>query len=780
MKHRDTSSANMVSDQAVRLGNETMGQLSLLDILSIIWRRKIFVIAGGLAGLVLVVLFAAGLAPKYVSESAVLVDLRRLEVSKNGLIPNVPPSALETLVKSERSLLTSNSVLLKVVDKHELQNDPEFGGSSGAGLVMSVLKGGLGLGGNGDGGSDRRVAAAAKLSKALTVIVKKDTVVLTVALSSRDAAKAQKLNRSLIEAYLAERQQNAVASVNRVVETLEAQLNGQARAVAQAEDAVESYKINNNIVDANGQLNSDLQVTTITNQLNAAQLAATQAQSRYEQVRDLIRLGKVEAAGSNLLDSDLLSSLRSRLLQAKDQRSILQATLQSAHPSMVEINTRITSLKNALQTEARDVLKVIEQDLKRARKVEANLKKELAQLQQQTGHLKKSLVPLRELERKAEAARSVYVSTLTRIREIRAQQGVNDSNVRVISEASLPLKNQRISRSLLAMLGAAFGGTIGAFIAFFTAPVRGIVAPEAGPVRHAEQVQSMTGLPVLGHVPLVMPMHGRGRSARRASGGAIADLVGLSGSSIASRGVLSNLYNQLRAFDDSFSDEEAQSDVVLMLTLDDVCQSEIYSANLAAMAYDQGDDVLYVDGTGDRADLLRSYLSAGVSNIHPLHEGERSSGHLDRLMDGGLSHGDEAIDFLSLSGAQGRQSHSLESLALQLDDHIDDYDFVLLDGGALFEQPALNVFSYFADHIILLVQEQQTDFDALDRAYQRLGEARDKVVGCLYIEGRVLAAKKQQPLEGADLPLSYVAWGEEQSPVANPFVKGRSRRRSYG
>lgn len=757
-----------------------MGNMSLVDILSVIWRRKVFAIVGGLTGVLLVVLFTSTLTPKYVSNSSLLVDLRRLEVAKNGLIPNVPPSVLETLVNSERSLLTSNSVMLKVVDKNDLQMDPEFGGATGMGLLINAFKSSIGL--DGSSGSDRRLAAAAELRKALTVVRKKDTVVLTVALSTSDPAKSQKLNRSLLETYREVREETARASVDRVVETLEGQLNGQAQAVAQAEEAVESYKIRNNIVDANGQLNSDQQIATITNQLNAAQLDTNRAQSRFEQVRDLIRIGKVEAAGSDLFQSQLIADLRTRLLQAKDQRSVLQATLQSGHPSMVEINTRITSLKNALQLEAQDVLKVIEQDLKRARKVEANLKQELVQLQTQTGSLKKSLVPLRELERKAEAARSVYVATLTRIREIRAQQGVDDSNVRVISEASLPLQNERISRKLLAMLGAAFGGTIGAFVGFFTAFSAG------GRIRKAEQLEAMTGLPVLGRVPSVdANAQSKGSLFGRKSSGAILDLSGVDENGQSSGGLLSGVYPHLRGAFEGVGQEQSEPEIVLVLALEAESSSSAYAANFAAMAHGDGDYVLYGDGVVHQSDILSSYL---MLNETPHEEtGSRRkarSGMLGSLLEAGRDGSStqldslDKIDYLSLSQAgKGRRSE-LQALALSLDEHIDDYDFVVFDGGNLFEQPALSVLSYFADHILLIVQEKQTDFDALDRAYQLLGEARDKVVGCLYVDGKTKRSRKQRNLESSDLPLVPVAWDKAKSSDHPSMRQGKSVKRSFG
>ncbi len=85
---------------------------SIGQIFGIIWKRKLYVILGGILGVLIALLLTANLKPKYVSRATLLVDLRQLEITSNTLMPNAPPSLLETLVNSERSLMTSQNVLI--------------------------------------------------------------------------------------------------------------------------------------------------------------------------------------------------------------------------------------------------------------------------------------------------------------------------------------------------------------------------------------------------------------------------------------------------------------------------------------------------------------------------------------------------------------------------------------------------------------------------------------------------------------------------------------------
>ena len=138
-----------------------------------------------------------------------------------------------------------------------------------------------------------------------------------------------------------------------------------------------------------------------------------------------------------MFQSSALAEQRSRLMAAKEKYADLQIVYGPAHPKIKGETRRITYLENSLRSAMAKAVQVVKQDLNREQEVVASLERELASLRTNTGILKQRMVPLRELERGVEAAKSVYVQTLTRIREIRSQQGVDASNVRVLSQSDI-------------------------------------------------------------------------------------------------------------------------------------------------------------------------------------------------------------------------------------------------------------------------------------------------------------------------------------------------------
>ncbi|MCR9138482.1 MAG: GumC family protein [Alphaproteobacteria bacterium] len=720
------------------------GTNTIRDIVSIIWQRRRYVIAGAVLGLVITILMTASMAPKYVSKATLLVDLRELEVSQNGLMPTVPATVLETLANSEKSILYSNRVLDRVVIENDLENNPEFVGGSALGKIKASIKGLFGLG---QTTSDLRAVAAKALLEKLDVQRKKDTVILTIAVSTQDPQLSQRINQSILNNYLIIRDQSAQQSSVRVVSALENQLDEQVKRVTQAEGAVEQYKIENNIIDADGRLNNEQQINTITDQLSSAQLETARLQSRYDQYRNIIRSGSAGGADSGVFQSPVMATLRTRLLETQDEQAALAVSLGRNHPRMVEINQRIASLKNAIRGEADKDLNAVQQELNRATELENALQQELAALQQKTGNINQTLVPLRDLERKAEAARSVYVATLTRIREISAQQNVDSSNVRVVSDPTLPTKNERISKSLLAMLGGLFGMSFGAFVGLVTQPGGTRVAPPQNDI-------SATGLPVLARFPVgsadITPPH---RAGGVWAGPRLFDLPRNSAVSAFS---LEPVYDGIVNAGRVPANDDHYAKTILFLGIDSSVSTSVYAANFAACSVFDRRSVLLVDGVATLKQLNRTERWNSDNGGEAPPGTESMLTRLSRLRNDPAGHDADAaieVDCLVTASSNPGRPRSDASVMNRLANLSPDYNMIVLDGGQLNEQAHLKPFSQLASDIVLVVQERASMLDALDEAHDLLNGARDKVIGCIVLSSQSQDARYADLLENRDLQL---------------------------
>src|SRR5471032_1947686 len=117
---------------------------SVLELTRLLWQRRGAIAMAALICACVAVMIGKSLTPKYTATAQLYVDPRELQLVDRELAPRSQDlSGLAMVVESQARLITSNSVLLQVIQDTNLGKDPEFGGES-KGIVSSLL-GRLGL-----------------------------------------------------------------------------------------------------------------------------------------------------------------------------------------------------------------------------------------------------------------------------------------------------------------------------------------------------------------------------------------------------------------------------------------------------------------------------------------------------------------------------------------------------------------------------------------------------------------------------------------------------------
>src|ERR1700742_1051742 len=116
---------------------------SLLELSRVLWQRKAAIAGAGLICACAAVTLGKSLTPKYYATAQLYVDPRELQLVDRELTPRSQDiSGLAMVVESQARVITSNSVLVQVIQDTHLDTDPEFGGGSRG--LMSGLMGLLG------------------------------------------------------------------------------------------------------------------------------------------------------------------------------------------------------------------------------------------------------------------------------------------------------------------------------------------------------------------------------------------------------------------------------------------------------------------------------------------------------------------------------------------------------------------------------------------------------------------------------------------------------------
>jgi uncharacterized protein involved in exopolysaccharide biosynthesis/Mrp family chromosome partitioning ATPase len=431
---------------------------NVLQLTRLLWRRKAAIATAGLICACAAVMIGKSLTPKYTATAQLYVDPRELQLVDRELAPRSQDiSGLSIVVESQARLITSNNVLLQVIQDTHLEKDPEFGGDSRG--MMATLLGLFGLETHSAGEVKLgQVAALETLNRHISVKKTDRTFIVDIDVWSYDPAKAAMLANAISRAYLAESRNSQATAARRATTDLSGRLKELQERLRTAENALAVYKAQNNFVGTQDTLISDQQLSASNQRLAAARALTLDVQAKYDQIEASRRASADAGAIPEALQSPTIANLRSQYAEARKRYAELTAELGPLHPSLRQMEKQVEDLRRTVNEEVERFAQSAKNDLTRARDYEASLNKALESQKRQSVQLSQASVRLRELERDVEASRDIYQSFLKRSRETEEQESLNTSSARIIGEATVPQRRTfPPAMSRLAMIGLLLG-----------------------------------------------------------------------------------------------------------------------------------------------------------------------------------------------------------------------------------------------------------------------------------------------------------------------------------
>jgi uncharacterized protein involved in exopolysaccharide biosynthesis/Mrp family chromosome partitioning ATPase len=444
---------------AAQAAPRAVASFNVTDLIRVLWRRKVAIVAAALICACTAVMIGKSLTPRYAATAQLYVDPRELQLVDRELTPRSQDiSGLSMVVESQARLITSNNVLLRVIEDTKLDRDPEFGGetSSLMGTLMNLIS--FGARSSVDANAGKMAAMLDTLNRHINVRRTDRTYVVDIEVWSTEPAKAAMLANAVSAAYLAESKQSQADAARRATTDLSGRLKELQDRLRTSENALAVYKAQNNFVGTQDTLVSDQQLSAMTQRLAAAHALTLDAQAKYDQIEASRRGASDAGAIPEALQSPTIANLRAQYAEARRKYAELSSELGPLHPSLKNMEKQVEDLRKNIAEELNRFSQSAKNDLTRARDYEASLTKALDSQKHQSVDLSQASVRLRELERDVDANRNVYQSFLKRSRETEEQETLNTSAARIIGEATAP--RRRVfppAMSLIAMIGFALG-----------------------------------------------------------------------------------------------------------------------------------------------------------------------------------------------------------------------------------------------------------------------------------------------------------------------------------
>lgn len=430
---------------------------------------KRLILAATLAGALIGVAVALSTPKKYEAITELLVDPRELKLSNLDLTePGLPSDATLAIVENQVRVLTSGTVLAKVVERLKLDADPEFNGSRrsfGLRALIGELRGLLSRSGSGASDGLRHTLAIENLAGNVEVERGGKTFVVTIGVKSESPDKSALIANTMADVFLETYGQLQAQTAGRAADELSARLDELRREVEAAERQIAEFKAQNEIIDPQGRLITDDELVKLNDQLAVARAHTLELNARAASVRDVNVDSVLGGATPEGVTSGVITELRAQYATLKAETDRMAARLGPRHPERIAAEAQLASAREQIAAELRRIAAAVQMDLKRAVELEQQLAQRLAQLKVRHGDVSGDLVRLRELEREAATRRAVYESSLLRARQTGEQRDINTANITVISKAYPPLEPTGPSRALISAFGMVLGFASGVGLA---------------------------------------------------------------------------------------------------------------------------------------------------------------------------------------------------------------------------------------------------------------------------------------------------------------------------
>lgn len=467
----------------------------LVDFLLRRWSLMLLVAATVVAVTVVVYLT---ITPTYTSTAEVLLD----SSSRSRLGEELSPIEGKTAIDDQIAILTSVNFLKRVVDHEKLNDDPEFGAPQPS--LIAQLKRLIGFGATpaatpaAQGGSGEDIDPAtrgtiSRLKLAMTVGRKPRSSIITIAVESTDRFKAARIANAIADAYITDQLESRFESARRASSWLTERLQTLRDALRVSEEAVVKFRADNNLVAVGSKTLNDQQLSEVNAELVQIQTEAAAKKAKYEQARDLVESGGKVDAIPDVIKSGVIIDLRGRLAAVASREADLVSRYGERHPMVVNVRAERREIERLINTEIQRIIANLKNDYDvaqtRADAMEANV----AAVSGQAGNESALTIRLRELERDAQANRTLYETFLTQAKLTSEQSEVNIQDARIITPALPTGAPTSPNRSMFMGVGVALGLLIGFGVALLLDLLNsGFTSPR--------QVEEQTGLPVLASI----------------------------------------------------------------------------------------------------------------------------------------------------------------------------------------------------------------------------------------------------------------------------------------
>ncbi|PYT83867.1 MAG: hypothetical protein DMG40_02255 [Acidobacteria bacterium] len=441
-----------------------------------------------------------------------------LEIQKEN--PDIPTikdlyeleSVSDSYLKTQYSILASESVARQVIDQLHLDTLPEFNRPKWwqFGKRLSLPRKQTFALDPVRPGQDPEVyqRVLERFQGRLTVDPVSRSRLVNVRFDSNDAQLSARIVNTLAEDYIDQNLDSRWKATQKATDWLSQQLVGVKAKLEKSEEQLQDYAQRNGLVFLETDKGTSENVANERLQQLQEELTKTQAE-RYEK-EAVYRLVQAGDYGSlpGVVENKLIQDLSERLAELKRQFADLSTKFNPEYPRVKEIQSQINEIEATLKEERQRVADKIVNEYLAAVRRESLVKQALDEQQKQVNLIAEKAVQYNILKREVDTNRQLYEGLLQRLKEAGVSASLKASNIRIVDSAVPPAKPAKPKIPLNLAVATLLGLGLGISAAFLQERLDDTL-------KGADDVERLFGLPALALIPAVHHLNGNGPSVRR-------------------------------------------------------------------------------------------------------------------------------------------------------------------------------------------------------------------------------------------------------------------------
>jgi capsular exopolysaccharide synthesis family protein len=484
--------------------------LDIRRLLNVFLRRLRLFSASAIAVFVAVVLFTIQATPMFTATANVMLDTRKEQVTSTEAVLS-GLSADSPVVDTEVEVLKSRQLAERVTAALKLEADPEFNPRLRKPKGLQAVA--MGIGGLMGVAKPSEVKLTPFQTQALqeqvvdavldNLTIRRSglTYIINVSFKSSDPQKASIIANKFADLYLLEQLQAKFDATRQANNWLNDRLGELRAQVLQDEAAVQQYKIDNNLMSASGTSLTEQEISNYNQNLALVKAQVAEDNARLSTARSQMAQGSTGEDVGEALSSPVIQQLRQQRAETSRKVADLEGRYGDRHPEMLKAKRELGDIDANIQAEVQRIIKNLEAKSQVSRERANAVAGTLGAARGTLANNNRAMVRLNELERTAEATKTLYESYLNRFKETSTQEGIEQSDARVVSRAKIPTGQSSPNIPLNLAIGLLLALGAGAMVIVLAEMM------DAG-LATAEDVEKRLDTAYLGAIPLLSSVAG--------------------------------------------------------------------------------------------------------------------------------------------------------------------------------------------------------------------------------------------------------------------------------